>query len=320
MTSQMRNDLDLGSCTPLTREDEHECATEYVRTKAPHLARRLITANMKLVAKIAYGYRRPNCEMSDLIQEGNLGLIQAVLRYDPNRGVKLSSYAAWWIRAYILKFTLENWRLVKAGTTEPQRRLFFNLQKERSALEKQGIEADAAHLAAAMNLKEKDVAVMLERFANSDMSLDAPRAVHGEEIGSLADTIGDVSALQPDEQLEASDLARALFCELKTIEDTLVGRDLTIFRRRIMCEDPATLQDIATDFGVTRERARQLEATLKGRIQTDLRKVMGDALEGRGGRARRCSVGPSWSRAGRPPVAAVRNRPDQRQSPRLLAA
>ena len=306
MSFQTGHDFDLRRCTPLTREDEHECASEYARTRAPLLARRLITANMRLVAKIAYGYRRPQCEMADLIQEGNLGLIQAVLRYDPHRGVKLSTYAAWWIRASILKFTLDNWRLVKAGTTEPQRRLFFNLQKERVALEKQGIEADAAHLAAAMNLKEKDVAGMLDRFAANDVSLEAPRTIQGEDVGSLADTIGDAPALRPDERLEASDLARTLLTELKAIEDTLAGRELTIFRRRIMSEDPATLQDIAADFGVTRERARQLEATLKGRIQTDLRKVMGDALEGRGGRARRCSIGP---RAGRAPAPAVRNRP-----------
>jgi len=319
MSFQTGHEMDLRRCTPLTREDEHECASEYARTRAPLLARRLITANMRLVAKIAYGYRRPQCEMADLIQEGNLGLIQAVLRYDPHRGVKLSTYAAWWIRAYILKFTLDNWRLVKAGTTEPQRRLFFNLQKERVALEKQGIEADAAHLAAAMNLKEKDVASMLDRFANNDVSLEAPRAVHGEDVGSLADTIGDAPALRPDERLEASDLARTLLSELKTIEDTLAGRDLTIFRRRIMSEDPATLQDIAAAFGVTRERARQLEVALKGRIQTDLRRVMGDALEGRGGRARRCP-GAQWARSGCPPMGAVWSRPDHGRNPQTLAA
>jgi RNA polymerase sigma-32 factor len=309
MSFDMRNDFDLRRCTPLTREEEHACASEYARTKAPLLARRLITANLRLVAKIAYGYRRPHCEMSDLIQEGNLGLVQAVLRYDPHRGVKLSTYAAWWIRAYILKFTLDNWRLVKAGTTEPQRRLFFNLQKERNALERQGIEADAAHLAVAMKLKEKDVLVMLDRFANNEMSMDAPRMVQGEDVGSLGDAIGDAPALQPDEQLEASDLARTLMSELKAIEDTLAGRELTIFRRRIMSETPATLQDIAADFGVSRERARQLEARLKGRIQTDLRKVMGDALEGRGEAAHRCPAG-ARLRAGRPPVGAIQKRPD----------
>jgi RNA polymerase sigma-32 factor len=313
----MSNDFDLRRCTPLTREDEHECASEYAKTRAPILARRLITANMRLVAKIAYTYRRPHCEMSDLIQEGNLGLIQAVLRYDPHRGVKLSSYAAWWIRAYVLKFTLDNWRLVKAGTSEPQRRLFFNLQKERSALERQGIEADAPHLAAAMKLKEKDVVVMMDRFANNETSLDAPRAFGGEDMGTLADTIGDAPALRPDARLETSDLARTLMTQMKTIEDTLEGRELTIFRRRIMCEEPATLEQIAADFGVTRERARQLEFRLKGRIQNQLKRFMGDALEGRGVRARKCPVLPLRRR---PPVVAVHNRPDDGRIPHSLAA
>lgn len=151
------------------------------------------------------------------------------------------------------------------------------------------------------------------------MSLDAPRAVHGEEMGLLADTVGDAPALRPDERLEASDLARTLQGELKVIEDTLAGRELTIFRRRIMCEDPATLQDIAVDFGVTRERARQIEATLKGRIQTDLRRVMGDALEGRGSRARRCPA-PKWARSDCPPVGAVWSLPDHGRNPQTLAA
>jgi RNA polymerase sigma-32 factor len=320
MSFKTRNEIDLRACTPLTREDEHACASEYARTKSAHLARKLITSNMRLVAKIAYGYRRPHCEMADLIQEGNLGLVQAVLRYDPHRGVKLSSYAAWWIRAYILKFTLDNWRLVKAGTTEPQRRMFFNLQKQRHALEKQGINPDARRLATAMNLKEKDVVVMLERFANNETSLDAPRMLHGEDLGSLADTIGDAPALRPDARLEASDLACTLLGELKTIEATLAGRELTIFRRRIMCEDPATLQDIALGFGVTRERARQLEAKLKGRIQTDLKRVMGDALEGRGPRAPRCRVVPIRARAGRLSAAVTGIRPQDGRIPQALAA
>ena len=319
MGSKLRNDFDLRRCAPMTREDEHACASEYARTRAPELARRLITANMRLVAKIANDYRRPNCESADLIQEGNLGLIQAVRRYDPHRGVKLSTYAAWWIRAYVLKFTLDNWRLVKAGTTEPQRRLFFNLEKERTALERRGIEADAVHLAAAMKLKEKDVGVMLERFVNKDTSLDARRSFHGEDTGSVADTIGDAPALRPDARVEASNLARALRIQLRTIEETLAGRELTIFRRRIVCEDPVSLQEIAAVFGVTRERARQLEATLKGRIQTDLRRVMGDALEGRGGRARRCP-GAQWARSGCPPMGAVWSRPDHGRNPQTLAA
>jgi RNA polymerase sigma-32 factor len=309
MTSKTRRGFDLRRCVPLSREDELACASEYARTRAPHLARRLITSNMRLVAKIAFAYLRPPYEAADLIQEGNLGLIQAVLRYDPKRGVKLATYAAWWIRAYILKFTLDNWRLVKAGTTEPQRRLFFNLQKERQALERQGIEADAANLAASMGLKEKDVVVMLARFANNETSLDAPRSFAGKETGTLADTIGDAAALQPDTQLETANFARALHSEMKTIEDNLEGRELAIFRRRIMSENPATLAELAAGFGVTRERARQLECRLKSRIRSDLKRVMGDALEGRGVLAGRQPGAPLTARVRPPQAVTAHNRP-----------
>jgi RNA polymerase sigma-32 factor len=313
MSLKTRHGFDLRRCVPLSREDELACASEYARTRAPHLARRLITSNMRLVAKIAFAYLRPPYDVADLIQEGNLGLIQAVLRYDPKRGVKLASYAAWWIRAYILKFTLDNWRLVKAGTTEPQRRLFFNLQKERHSLERQGIEADAANLAAAMGLKEKDVVVMMARFANNETSLDAPRTFGGKDTGTLADTIGDAVAMQPDAQLETENFARTLRSEMKAIEDTLEGRELTIFRRRIMSETPATLAELAAGFGVTRERARQLECRLKGRIRGDLTRIMGDALEGRGVSTGRYAGAPLTARAARPRAAAAHNRPQTAQ-------
>ena len=140
---------------------------------------RLITANLRLVVKIAQEYRRAHQNLLDLIQEGNIGLIQAVQKYDPYRGVKLSSYAAWWIRAYILKFILTNWRLVKIGTTQAQRKLFFNLRKEREKLEKLGFEVEAAHLAAALDVTEHEVIEMERRLGASETSLDAP--VRGDE-------------------------------------------------------------------------------------------------------------------------------------------
>ena len=263
----------------MTREEEQLCADEYAKSKAPHLAARLVAANMRLVVKIAYGYRRPQYDMSDLVQEGNLGLVHGVVRYDPTRGVRLCSYAAWWIRAYILKYTLDNWRLVKAGTTEIQRRLFFNLKKQQSALERRGIEANSQNLAAALNVKERDVAVMLERFSGTETSLDAPRGPAGHEAWSLVDTLGDSPALQPDVRLETADFAWRLKGRLKVIEETLAGRELAIFHRRLLCDEPETLAELAVDFGVSRERTRQIEDRLKGRIRLDLAKDLGDALE-----------------------------------------
>ena len=133
-----------------------------------------MTANLRLVVKIAYEYRRAYKNIMDLVQEGNIGLMQAVKRYDPYRGVKLSSYAAWWIRAYILRFILNNWRLVKLGTTQAQRKLFFNLNKEKARALGDGHRAHAAEIAKQLNVEEQDVTDMDVRLSSSEKSLDAP--------------------------------------------------------------------------------------------------------------------------------------------------
>jgi RNA polymerase sigma-32 factor len=263
----------------MTREEEHRCATEYTRTKSPRLAARLVAANMRLVVKIAFGFRRAPYDLSDLVQEGNLGLMHAVERFDPHRGIRLGSYAAWWIRAYLLKYTLDNWRLVKAGTSKTQRRLFFTLRKQRHALEGRGIEANSRNLAAALNVKEKDVVLMLERAAGTETPLDAPRGPSGADERSLADTLGGAASLQPDRQLETADFAWHLRDRLRVIEETLAGRELAIFRRRLLCDEPERLDDLALDFGVSRERMRQLEDRLKARLRNDLTGSFGETLE-----------------------------------------
>ena len=158
----------------LSREAEHELAVQLVEDGDVDAARQLIEANLRLVVKIAYEYRRAYRNILDLVQEGNVGLMQAVRKYDPYRGVKLSSYAAWWIRAYILKFILNNWRLVKIGTTQAQRKLFFNLRKEREKLERMGFEPDPKLLAENLDVSEKDVVEMQKRLSAPDASLDAP--------------------------------------------------------------------------------------------------------------------------------------------------
>ncbi|MGC4090945.1 MAG: sigma-70 family RNA polymerase sigma factor [Polyangiaceae bacterium] len=158
----------------LTPDEEHALAVQYVKTQDMKTAARLVTANLRLVVKLAYEYRRAYRNMMDLIQEGNIGLMQAVKRYDPYRGVKLSSYAAWWIRAYMLRFILNNWRLVKVGTTQAQRKLFFNLSKEKAKLTQMGIEPTHAEIAKRLNVEESEVVEMDRRLSRSDASLDAP--------------------------------------------------------------------------------------------------------------------------------------------------
>jgi RNA polymerase sigma-32 factor len=213
-----------------------------------------------------------------MVQEGNLGLMRAVQKFDPAHGVKLCSYAAWWIRAYIMKYTLDAWRLVKAGTTQTQRKLFFQLRKAQQKLEVQGIKPSPKELASLIGVGESDVLEMLERFAGGEVSMDAPRSRESD-----GDTIGDslpaASVLQPDTQVEQAEFARALHRKLTTFKRTLKGRELDIFRRRLVSEEPVTLVRLATSFGVTRERTRQLEQRLKGRIRDYLRVELGDAIE-----------------------------------------
>lgn len=278
-TTSFNNDLGLQRCLPMGRAEELNCATEYAKTKTALLAEPLITANMRLVVTIARGYRRPGCDLRDLVQEGNLGLMHAVAHYDASRGVKLCSYAAWWIRAYILRFLLNNWRLVKAGTTQAQRRLFFNLQKEKNKLERNGEEADVKQLALVLDVEEREVVTMLERFAGTEKSLESPVSSGTADSRTLADSLSADAEQQPDLRVENHDFSQALRSSLKMFEGTLRGRELDIFQRRLLSDEPATLQQLAVIFGVTRERTRQLERRLKGRIRDHLRQELGDAVE-----------------------------------------
>ena len=279
MTLRVKSYFDLRNCVPMARAEEHRCATEYLETRAPHLAARLVNANLRLVVKIAKGYDRNKGELGDLVQEGNLGLMHAVRKYDPARGVKLSSYAAWWIRAYILGYTIANWRLVKAGTTQAQRRLFFRMQGEQRKLESSGIKPDVRRLAVTLGVKEADVVIMLERFAGTETSLDAPRGTQQPDARTIGDTLSADADLRPDAQVEASEFRQTLHQKLRVFGRTLHGRDRTIYRQRLVSDEPATLTHLATGFGVTRERTRQLEQRLKGRIRDYLRQELGDAVE-----------------------------------------
>ena len=219
------NRFDLQKCIPMERDEEHRCASEYVKSRDPLLAERLITANLRLVVKIAKGYRRAHCDMRDLIQEGNLGLIHAVERFDPERGVKLSSYAAWWIRAYILKYTIENWRLVKTGTTQAQRRLFFRLQRERSKFEGRGVAPNTKEIAATLRVREDEVHAMMERFGGSETSFDSPSKSQEHDARTLGDSLRASSTLQPDVRVEKAEFDQRVRDNLKTFGDSLEGRE-----------------------------------------------------------------------------------------------
>jgi RNA polymerase sigma-32 factor len=262
----------------LTPEEEHDLAVKLYEHGDTESGRRMVEANLRLVVKIAYEYRRAHRNLLDLIQEGNIGLIQAVGKFDPYRGVKLSSYAAFWIRAYILKFILNNWRLVKIGTTQAQRKLFFNLRKERERLEQLGFEPTTALLAEKLDVSEKDVVEMEKRMAAPEASLDAPVTSDDDGGRTRMDFLPSDDA-RPDRQVEEGEFSQLLRDKLEKFAEDLEGREQTIFRERWLTEEPLTLQEIGDRYGVSRERARQLEKRLLGRLRKYLEAELGTAVD-----------------------------------------
>jgi len=263
----------------LSREEEHDLAVRYRETGEVETAYRLVASNLRLVVKIAHEYRRTAFQLLDLIQEGNLGLMQAVKKYDPWKGVKLSSYAAWWIRAYIIRFIMENWRMVKLGTTQAQRKLFFNLAKEREKLLARGIEPTPRLLAKNLDVEESDVEEMTARMAGDDLSLDAPVGPGDEGSQSRLDRMSD-GAGGADDQIGDEELRRIFRQKLEAFAATITDpKERYIFDHRLLPSDgdaPLTLQEIGAHFKLTRERARQIEAKLTARLREHIQREIPD--------------------------------------------
>lgn len=261
----------------LTPEEEKTLTRHYAETQDVQTAARLVTANLRLVVKLAYEYRRAFRNILDLVQEGNIGLMQAVKRYDPYRGVKLSSYAAWWIRAYMLRFILNNWRLVKLGTTQAQRKLFFNLNKEKAKLAAMGIDATPDVIANRLGVEEREVVEMDRRLSSSEASLDAPVGDSDGRSVARIDLLPSAN-MGPEVMLERSEMDAMVHERLQQFRGTLAGKDIVIFDKRMSAEDPLTLQELGDEFGVSRERVRQLEARLTSKLREYLREELGDAV------------------------------------------
>ena len=259
---------------PISREEEHELAVRWVEEGDVDAARRLVLSNLRLVVKIAMEYRRSWTNVLDLIQEGNVGLMQAVQRYDPYQGVKLSSYAVYWIRAFILKYLLDNIRMVRLGTTRAQRKLFFRLNKEKRELERLGYRAEPKMIAERLDVSEEDVVEMEQRLGSSDVSLEAPV---GDESGATA--FGDLLAAasrSAEEDVGDSELRAVFLQKLAEFSESLEERDRRILEERVLAEDPKTLQEMGDACGVSRERVRQLEARLVERLRGFLKENLVD--------------------------------------------
>ena len=261
----------------LTPEEEQELARRYVEEGDPEAAYRLTTANLRLVAKIAFKYRHFYKNVLDLIQEGNIGLMKAVQKFDPYRGVRLSTYARYWIQAYIMYFLLANHRMVKVGTTQAKRKLFYNLTKETKRLHDLGFDPTPARIAESLNVDIKDVVEMKSRLASPDASLDAP--IGGDEGFTLGQTIADARQ-GAEETVGDAEMLSLVTGAMRAFGDTITkDRELVLWHERLMSDDPSTLQEVGDRFGITRERARQIEAALKKRLKAYLLDKLGAEVE-----------------------------------------
>jgi RNA polymerase sigma-32 factor len=257
----------------LSREEESEIARRYHHHRDPQDAYRLVTSNLRLVVKIANEFARASRNLLDLIQEGNLGLMEAVKNFDPYRGIRFPSYAVWWVRAYIYRYLINNWRLVKIGTTQAQRKLFFNLRKETERLEAEGFTPQPRLIAQRMGLKESEVREMQERMGQSEVSLDQP--VNAEDDIRLVDVLPDTSR-NPEEMSADSEWRVFSREKVEKFEHTLKDKELEIFRSRLLAEQPETLQEIGARFGISRERVRQIETRLKRRLKAFIKSEAAD--------------------------------------------
>jgi len=263
----------------LTREEEYELAVRWVEDGDTEAAKELVTSNLRLVVKIAHDYRRAHQNILDLVQEGNVGLIKAVQKFDPYRGVKLSTYSGWWIKAYILKYILNTWRLVKIGTTQNQRKLFFNLRKQRAALKAAGIDPTPDKIAEALDVSTAEVIEMERRMGSPDQSLNAPLSADDGDGGRTRMDLLEDAGADPAADVEQSEFKNLLKDKLETFGATLSGRELEIFSDRLMADEPVTLQELGSRWGVSRERARQLEKRMVLRLRKFLKQELGDAVD-----------------------------------------
>ena len=257
-------------------EQEQALTKALEETGDIEIARKLVLANLRLVVKIAMEYRSAHQNVMDLIQEGNIGLMKAVSKYDRSKGAKLSYYASWWIRSYILKFILDNFRLIKIGTTNEQKKLFYNLMKEKNRLLSMGIDPDTKTLSENLGVSEKAVVVMDQRLGEQgrEVSIDKP-LFEDSERGTLGDTLVDTKY---DGGLEgtvaASQEVDLLKDNLGGFMETLKPRDLEIFKKRLLEEVPPSLQVLADSYGVSRERIRQIEERLLKNLRVYMSKFI----------------------------------------------
>ncbi|MFQ5684644.1 MAG: RNA polymerase factor sigma-32 [Candidatus Binatia bacterium] len=260
----------------LSREEEHRLAVEYKEFGNIEAAYKLVTANLRLVVMIAREYQKAFKNLLDLIQEGSIGLMEAVKNFDPYRGVRFPSYAVWWVRAYIIRYIMNDWRMVKIGTTQAQRKLFFNLRKEKERLESEGFSPGPKLLAQRLNVKEGEVVEMEQRLFNRDLSTDVP--VGDDEGMTMLHFLADPSQT-PEDKVAEVEHRRLLIEKMGQFAKKLKGKESVIFRERLLNEEPITLREIGEKYGISRERVRQIEERVKKKLKAYLSKELKDVKD-----------------------------------------
>jgi RNA polymerase sigma-32 factor len=258
----------------LTVDEEQRLARLFRDAGDTRAAHRLVTSNLRFVVKVSYEYRSYGFKMADLIQEGNIGLMKAVQKFDPDKGIRLISYAVWWIRAYIQNYILKSWSLVKLGTTQAQRKLFFSLARTKRELDKfsagHGLDSDGrdtAKIARKLRVKTTEVEEMEQRMDGRDLSLDAPM---GDDGGySHIDFVADAASPQ-DAELSSAEERQILSGRVGAALAHLDQRERYIIEQRVMSDRPQTLKELGEHFGFSRERARQLEIRAKEKLKQEL--------------------------------------------------
>ncbi len=248
----------------LDPDEEHALAVRWHEVGDREAAAQLVTSNLRLVVMMARRYQRAFRNILDLVQEGNIGLLEAVKKYDPYRGVRFPSYAVYWIRAYIIRYVMNNWRVVKLGTTQAQRKLFFNLQREKEKLEREGYRPDPELIAERLSVKPSEVVEMEKRLLGSDVSVDAPVGEEGD--ASMLDLLPDRSS-EPEEEVGEGQLQAMIRERMRLFGEELEDKERRIFEERMIADEPRTLAELGEIYGVSRERIRQIEERIKRRLR-----------------------------------------------------
>ncbi|MBL4539232.1 RNA polymerase sigma factor RpoH [Oceanicaulis alexandrii] len=259
----------------LEKDQEFMLAKRWQEHEDSDAAHQLVTSHLRLVAKIAMGYRGYGLPIAEVISEGNVGLMQAVKKFDPDKGFRLATYAMWWIRASIQEYILRSWSLVKMGTTAAQKKLFFNLRRMKSqmrALDEGDLHPDQVeHIATKLGVTDDDVISMNRRLSGPDASLNAPMRADGE--AEWQDWLADDDADDAEEELAESDEFSTRMTLLQEAMGALNEREQNIIQERRLTEEPKTLEDLAQVYGVSRERIRQIEVRAFEKLQNEMKRL-----------------------------------------------